>query len=144
MVEQWPSRSFRILAEMEAFINWCIGNSSSTKKLAFTESSLVICDADLAARNILSLPDSRFCILDWGSASIYLRFFEVYSLVGRSPWEPHCGAVLTELGFPDESNDSEIQLLDQVYGQLTTCYIIRRFITSKGVFNSHLLATIYF
>jgi hypothetical protein len=118
-------RSFRTLAEMEAFINWCIGRATPTKKVAFTESSLVICHTDLAARNILSLTDGRICILDWEFAGIYPKCFEIYSLVARSSWEPHDGAVLRELGFPNAFNDSEIQLLDQVCRQLTRYHIVR-------------------
>jgi Phosphotransferase enzyme family len=92
-----PPRSFRTLAELEAFINWC---ANPTERFTFTGSPPVICHMDLAARNILRLTDGRVCILDWEFACIYPRCFEIYSLVARSSWEPYCEAVLRELGYP--------------------------------------------
>ena len=127
-------RSFHTLAEMQAFINWCIGFSDSTRKLALNETPLMICHTDLVARNILSLADGTICILDWGFAGIYPQSFEIYSLVAQSTQEPHCGAVLQELGYSNASETPEIQLLDHVYTRLTCYLIVRLFITLEHAF----------
>jgi hypothetical protein len=115
-------RSFRSLAELEAFISWC---ANSTERFTFTESSLVICHTDLAARNILRLADGRVCILDWEFAGIYPKCFEIYSLAARSSWEPHCEAVLKELGYSTPANDSEIKVLGLMCAKLTRYHIVR-------------------
>jgi thiamine kinase-like enzyme len=46
-------------------------------KLALEKYPLVLCHLDLAPRNMIRLEDGSLCLLDWKSAGLYPRFFEV-------------------------------------------------------------------
>lgn len=54
---------------------------------------VVLCHGDVAPRNILVLPDSSICIIDWESAGFYPRLFET------------CALRLNVQGSPDDPNE---------------------------------------
>ncbi|KAF2420969.1 hypothetical protein EJ08DRAFT_702309 [Tothia fuscella] len=61
------------------------------KTIDITSEELVFCHMDLCRRNMIMLPDRTICLVDFGFAGFYPRFFELVSLNYLNP----CDAELT-------------------------------------------------
>jgi len=66
---------FGSIQQMERWLNFRLPDVET--KLSLQKYPLVLCHLDLAPRNILWLDNGSICLLDWGSAGFYPRFFEV-------------------------------------------------------------------
>ena len=66
-------------SEIQAYFNQRRARNSEAA-LDLEGLPLVLCHADMAARNILKLPDDSFCLLDWESAGFYPRIFDVCAI----------------------------------------------------------------
>lgn len=59
--------------------------TSHSQSIDITSMKLVLCHMDLSRRNMIMLPDRSLCLLDFGSAGLYPRYFEVASLQHLNP-----------------------------------------------------------
>ncbi|KZF19911.1 kinase-like protein [Xylona heveae TC161] len=82
----------------------------------------VFCHLDLVRRNILLLPDGKFCLLDWEYAGFYPRAFEIYCLrfAAQSDYEfSQAFLSIFEQIYPWSEDDSEknrqLRMLNRVY-----------------------------
>lgn len=75
-------------------------------KVHFDPTPLVLCQLDIAPRNIIWLDDGRVCLLDWVSAGFYPRLLEFASLFCQE----YCFSemLLKAVGF-DYGRDKEQQ-----------------------------------
>ncbi|QDS77976.1 hypothetical protein FKW77_001941 [Venturia effusa] len=73
--DDFPQFSSRV--DFDAWINRRLTNEEA---LALENTPLSICHMDLAPRNILKLPDSSICLLDWANAGFYPQVFEAAML----------------------------------------------------------------
>lgn len=74
---------FQTTSDMEIWLNERLMDASA--EISLRQFPLVLCHLDLTCRNILWQPGKPPCVLDWGWAGFYPRFFEKCShiLVGR-------------------------------------------------------------
>ncbi|KAL2798160.1 hypothetical protein BJX66DRAFT_295805, partial [Aspergillus keveii] len=48
---------------------------------------LVFCHGDICPRNIILEDDGSICLVDWGYAGFYPRFFELLALLFVTPYD---------------------------------------------------------
>jgi len=58
------------------------------KSINITSQKLVFCHLDLCRRNMIMLPDRSICLLDFGSAGVFPRFFELITSFYLNPYDP--------------------------------------------------------
>ncbi|KAK2867908.1 hypothetical protein FQN49_003348 [Arthroderma sp. PD_2] len=69
---------FASLRDVNAWVNRRI--ESLGKAIDLTPYPLVLCHMDLCRRNIILMKDKSICLLDWGFAGFFPRFYEVAAI----------------------------------------------------------------
>jgi aminoglycoside phosphotransferase len=97
--------AFAGVADMEAWLNKRL--SLRNKSINLSSYPLVLCHMDLCRRNMVLEENNTICLLDWGFAGLYPRFFEIASLSCLNPYDepyekPLLEAIATLLGLTGE------------------------------------------
>ncbi|KAE9376650.1 hypothetical protein N431DRAFT_501459 [Stipitochalara longipes BDJ] len=71
-------RAFSSTADFQAWLN--IRLALRDKSINIGSLPLVLCHTDLCRRNMILEENDRICLLDWGYAGMYPRYFEIASL----------------------------------------------------------------
>jgi hypothetical protein len=105
--------TFTCVADMEAWLNRRL--SLRNKSIDLGSHPLILCHMDLCRRNMILEKNNLICLLDWGFAGLYPRFFEIASLSCLNPYDepyekPLLQATITMLGLTAEEKDS-VELL---------------------------------
>lgn len=83
-------------------------------KLELERYPLVLCHLDLALRNFIWLENGSVCLVDWASAGVYPRFFEICLLkVMENSHKDYERTLINRIKLTDEE---EAQML--LYGTL--------------------------
>ncbi|KAG4428876.1 hypothetical protein IFR05_015637 [Cadophora sp. M221] len=77
--------TFDSMADMEDWLNKRL--LMHEKSINLSSCPLVFCHMDLCRRNMILEEDDTICLLDWGFAGLYPRFFEIISLSCMSPYD---------------------------------------------------------
>ena len=77
--------TFTCVAEMEAWFNKRL--ALRNKSIDLCSHPLVLCHMDLCRRNMILEENNTICLLDWGFAELYPRFFEITSLSCINPYD---------------------------------------------------------
>ena len=77
--------TFTCAADMEAWLNKRL--SLQNKSIDLGSDPLVLCHMDLCRRNMILEKNNTICLLDWGFAGLYPRFFEIASLSWLNPYD---------------------------------------------------------
>jgi Ser/Thr protein kinase RdoA (MazF antagonist) len=103
--EHRANTTFTCVADMEAWLN----KRLSVRNLSIDLRShpLVLCHMDLCRRNMILEKNNMICLVDWGFAGLYPRFFELASLSCINPYDepyekPLLQAIETLLGLTAE------------------------------------------
>jgi serine/threonine protein kinase len=97
--------TFSSVADMDAWLNKRLSLRNMSIDLA--SHPLVLCHMDLCRRNMILEKNNMICLLDWGFAGLYPRFFETASLSCLNPYDepyqkPLLQATVTLLGLTVE------------------------------------------
>jgi aminoglycoside phosphotransferase (APT) family kinase protein len=79
--------TFTCREDLEAWLNKRL--ALRDKSVDLGPSPLVLCHMDLRRRNMILEEDSIICLVDWGFAGMYPRFFEVANLSWINPYDEH-------------------------------------------------------
>jgi len=77
--------TFNSIADMEVWLNKRL--AIQDKSIDLTSHPLVLCHMDLCRRNMILEEDGTICLVDWGFAGLYPRFFEIASLSYLNPYD---------------------------------------------------------
>ncbi|PMD63973.1 uncharacterized protein K444DRAFT_650930 [Hyaloscypha bicolor E] len=107
-------RSFASVADFEAWLN--IRLALRNKSIDLSSQPLVLCHMDLCRRNMILEENDSICLLDWGCAGMYPRYFEIATLSWLNPYDapyekPLLQATTALLGLTAKEKDS-IALLE--------------------------------
>ena len=107
-------RSFGSVADFEAWLN--IRLALRNKSIDLSSQPLVLCHMDLCRRNMILEENDSICLLDWGCAGMYPRYFEIATLSWLNPYDesyekPLLQATTALLGLTAKEKDS-IALLE--------------------------------
>jgi hypothetical protein len=96
---------FRSIDDMNTWLNKRL--ALRDKSIDLTSQKLVFCHLDLSRRNMIMLPDRSICLVDFGCAGYFPRFFELVSLFHLNPrdaeyTEPLLQAVTKQLDLSEE------------------------------------------
>jgi len=97
--------TFTCVSDLEAWLNKRLALQNKSIDLSFYP--LVLCHLDLCRRNMILEKDNTICLVDWGSAGLYPRFFEITSLSCLNPYDepyekPLLQATTILLGLTEE------------------------------------------
>ncbi|KAL2862227.1 kinase-like domain-containing protein [Aspergillus lucknowensis] len=76
---------FTSIRDMNAYMNKRLEYRNDTIDLS--PYPLVLCHGDICRRNIILEDDGSICLVDWGYAGFYPRFFEVLSMSHVNPYD---------------------------------------------------------
>ncbi|KAL2825367.1 kinase-like domain-containing protein [Aspergillus cavernicola] len=76
---------FKSVEEMNVYMNKRLAYRNDTIDLS--RHPLVLCHGDLCRRNIILREDGSLCLVDWGFAGYYPRFFEIVALKCTIPYD---------------------------------------------------------
>jgi thiamine kinase-like enzyme len=107
-------RSFASVADFEAWLNTRL--ALRNKSIDLSSQPLVLCHMDLCRRNMILEENDSICLLDWGCAGMYPRYFEIATLSWLNPYDepyekPLLQATTALLGLTAKEKDS-IALLE--------------------------------
>jgi len=119
--------TFTSVADMEAWLNKRL--SLRNKSINLSSYPLVLCHMDLCRRNMVLEENNTICLLDWGFAGLYPRFFEIASLSCLNPYEepyekPLLEAIATLLGLTgDEKHYMDLLQIARAANLRYTLYV---------------------
>ncbi|RDW61108.1 uncharacterized protein DSM5745_10606 [Aspergillus mulundensis] len=110
--------AFHSVEEMNTYMNKRLAYDDKTIDL--TRHHLALCHGDICRRNLILKDDGALCLLDWGYAGFYPRFFELVALKCTFPYDKLFEGALereTELamGLTQEEQD-DMKLVTFVRG----------------------------
>jgi hypothetical protein len=107
--------SFTCVRDLEAWLNKRL--ALRNKSIDLSSHKLVLCHLDLCRRNIVLEEDNTICLLDWGFAGMYPRFFEITSLSCLNPYDKpyekpllQAATALLDLTEEEESSMALLQI----------------------------------
>ena len=101
--------TFSSVADFEAWLN--IRLALRDKSINLGSHPLVLCHMDLCRRNMILEENNTICLLDWGCAGMYPRYFEIATLSWLNPYDepyekPLLQAANALLGLTTDEKDS--------------------------------------
>lgn len=101
--------TFTCVADLEVWLNKRL--VLRDKSIDLSSHPLVLCHMDLCRRNMILEEDNTICLVDWGSAGMYPRYFEVATLSWLNPYDepyekPLLERVISLLGLTAEEKDA--------------------------------------
>ncbi|KAF2495107.1 hypothetical protein BU16DRAFT_561412 [Lophium mytilinum] len=107
------------LSKTEEERNRVLEHGLSTN-IDLTSQALVFCHLDLCRRNMIMLEDRSICVVDFGCAGLFPRFFEPLTLSFLNPYDPEYAEPLKQLVTEQLGITEEEKWLMELVRRVTT------------------------